>query len=776
MKIALALIVKGTDDEALCLDKCLTNLEPHVDGIFVTSTYKKGDKPNEMVAKIARVHNAVVSEYEWTNDFASARNFNFSQVPKEYDYILWCDADDIWENAGLWRETIEKHPVDAYLTWYCYEFDEYNQPTVVHKKINMLKNDGSFSWVGRIHEDIHNDRSIDIQFVDGIKRIHQTNGERITNARKRNLEIAQLENEKKPEDPHTFWNLANAYIADGQPQKATDAFHVFIGLTGSEEEKYLAYCRLALCYHDMNNRTDAIRNFQLAIGMKPHFPDAYFQLATLLFEYGDYNRSVEYGLQGLVKKPPYHELIVYNPRDYDYNPMMLLSKAYFQMNRPDLALSLMKGCLKIYPQHTYLKPLVAELEYETERMNKVIPKANELEKITDDAELLKQIKALPLDEQSHPAITRIKNQRFIKKTSSGKDIVYYCGFNTHEWNPLLFKSKGYGGSEEAVVNLAREWVKKGWNVTVYNNCGPAEMKVDGVVYKPFWMWNYRDRQDVVVLWRSPKPLDFNINAKKIYVDLHDVIPPAEFLPARLEKVEKVFVKTQFHRSLFPNIPDEKIAVIPNGIDLSMFKGNEKRDPYLLINTSSPDRSMDVVPKLFKEVKKRVPKAKMKWAYGWEIFNNTFATDSPKLAWRDKIQAEIDEAGIESLGKLPQSECAKLYMQARILAYPTEFAEIDCISVKKAQLAGCLPATTDFGALAESVKYGVKVHSDKTAKTWCRDFQDSFGLEDPAKQQEWIDAVVKELESPMVENKEMKEWAKGFSWDLIADKWIKEYEY
>ena len=110
----------------------------------------------------------------------------------------------------------------------------------------------------------------------------------------------------------------------------------------------------------------------------------------------------------------------------------------------------------------------------------------------------------------------------------------------------------------------------------------------------------------------------------------------------------------------------------------------------------------------------------------------------------QTQKEMDEAGIETLGNLTQAEVGKLYQRASILAYPTEFAEIDCISVKKAQAAGCLPVVTDFGALAESAPFGWKVHSTKTKDNWRRPCQFHFGLEDEYLQQEWIELCVKAL--------------------------------
>ena len=258
--------------------------------------------------------------------------------------------------------------------------------------------------------------------------------------------------------------------------------------------------------------------------------------------------------------------------------------------------------------------------------------------------------------------------------------------------------------------------------------------------------------------------------------MHDVVQDGEFNQKRLDKIEKVFVKTQFHRSLFPSIPDSKIEVIPNGMDFELFNQKVDKEQYLIVNTSSPDRSMDVMPKLFKMIKEKVPQAQMKWAYGWNTFDETYRGDSKMMEWRTNLQKEIEEAGIECLGKIPQSECAKLYLEGNILAYPSEFAEIDCISVKKAQACGCVPVTTDFGAFNESVQYGVKIHSDKTKDTWCPPFTHSFGIKDEKQQQEWVDAVVEQLQKPIDDRVDMKNWAKQFSWDLIADKWVKIYEH
>ena len=782
MKIALALIVKGSDEEALSLDRCLSSVDGYVDGIFITSTYKKGEQPNKSVEKIAKLHKANLSTFEWVNDFSKARNFNFSQVPKDYDYIMWCDADDVIRGIEKLKDTIESQKdVDAFGMWYLYDFDENKNPTVVHKKTMIVKNDGTFTWKGRLHEDLMTDRTVKICLLDGIDRLHMTDDNRVVNNKKRNVEIAEAQLKDEPNDPRSYWNLANSYWGNGQTNEAIDTFEQFVEMSQSDEEKFLATMRIALLWGDLGNNDIAERMFYQAIGMKPHYPDAYIQAGYFFQKIKNFDKAEYYLLYGLnmiklskglvAEKDQYHNsMIVYNPRDYDYNPMMALAKVYLWKGREDLSYPLLEACSKIVPDDDSLKKLVAEMKEAKDKLQEAVDFVSENEKLPDE-ELKKKLDKLPKELSSHPAVCHLRNTRFVKKESSGKDIVYFCGLTDHEWNPELFKTKGFGGSEEAVINLSKQWAKLGYNVTVYNNCGPYEMEADGVKYKPFWMWNYRDKQDIVILWRHPQMLDHEINADKVYVDMHDVIPKEEFTEKRVSRATKIFVKTKFHRSLFPNIPDEKIEIVPNGMDFSLFSQDVKKDPMLLVNTSSPDRSMDVMPKLFKMVKEQVPEVKMKWAYGWDIFDQHYGSNKQMMEWRTNLQKEIDEAGIESLGKIPQQECAKLYLEGNILAYPSEFAEIDCISVKKAQACGAIPVTTDFGAFDESVKYGVKIKSDKTKDTWAKPYQFSFGIEDEKKQKEWVDAVVKILKEPMKDRKEMIQWTEQFNWNLIAKKWL-----
>jgi glycosyltransferase involved in cell wall biosynthesis len=656
-----------------------------------------------------------------------------------------------------------------------YAFDEDKNPIVVHQKSRVIKNDNCVEWAGALHEDFKENRDITIKFIKDIEIIHLTDNNRCDENAKRNLAIAQKQMEQSPDDPRSYWNVANSLKQLGENMKALDVFEVFISMSQSDEEKYLARLRMAEAYWSLTNREKALDSVRYAIGLKPHYPDAYHLMGSILMEMNRTEEAVVYYKQGLTKKPPYYSIIVYNPRDYDYVPLMNLARAYFTLMLPKLAVICLNACAKIYPDDKEIKRLIRLTNTEQKKFDEVVKLIKRLEKIKDDKKLKKEFDKIPEKYKAHPAVCNLRNTRFIKKESSGKDLVIYCSYTAEEWTPKTVQAKGIGGSEEAVIHLSQRLADKGWNVVVYNNCGYKEQKFGNVVYRPYWTWNYRDKQDAVILWRHPKPIDFEINCDKIYVDLHDVIPPDEFTDKRLKKITKIFVKSNFHRSLYPNIDDNKFAIIPNGIESEKFNKEYEKDKYLMINTSSPDRGLKVLLELFGEVKKQVPEVKLKWAYGWNVFDAVHGSNPKIMKWKDEVMELFKQDGVENLNRINHEEVAKLYQEAAIYAYPSEFAEIDCISLTKAMAAGCIPITTNFAAMGDKSGHGgFFINSNKKSDNWSKPYQFDFSIEDEAQKKEWVKTTVKILKERPKNLRAMREWAQeNFDWEIISNKWNKE---
>ncbi len=424
MKIALCLIVKSTDAEAGLLAQCLGSIARYVDGIFITITGQ-----NEKVKRVAEMFEAKVSYFEWVNDFSKARNFNFAQVPKDYDFIMWCDADDRIRGAEKLKPTLEEHKnIDAFTMMYLYAFDEWKNPTVVHQKTQIVKNDNSVEWVGALHEDFKALRHVETFHLKGIERLHLTLPERTESAKWRNLDIAKNELVLKPNDPRSYWNLANAEKAVGHNQESIKAFDEFLKRSDSDDEKYITRLRRAECYWVMGEKIQAIDEARYAIGTKPNFPDGYHLLGSLYFDTEQFEQARDAYLMGLTMRPPYYSIIVYNPRDYDYQPLLNLAKTYIRLSLPQMALPCLEACLKIVPQDKYLAGLFKIIKTEAVKIEAVIKLVAKLRKIKDKNKLKKQFNLIPLEMKSHPLVFNLRNINLIKDVSIGNELVIFCGY------------------------------------------------------------------------------------------------------------------------------------------------------------------------------------------------------------------------------------------------------------------------------------------------------------------------------------------------------------
>ena len=271
---------------------------------------------------------------------------------------------------------------------------------------------------------------------------------------------------------------------------------------------------------------------------------------------------------------------------------------------------------------------------------------------------------------------------------------------------------------------------------------------------------------MTILWRHPRPVDHELNSDKIFLDLHDVLPKGEFTEERLRKIDRIFVKTKAHRELFPNVPDEKFSIIPNGIDVSMFKKKVKRNPYLILNTSSADRHLEATLDIFEELIKKSDKPwKLAWYYGWGVYDATHANNPDMMAYKERCMKRfnklVSEGRAEGGMMIGHEDIAKKYLEAGVFLYPTDFYEIHCISAAKAQAAGCACVTSDWAALDETIKYGKKIYTDGVR--WMK--ENTFGVYD----KRYVDAILSAKP-----DERQSEWAeKTFNWDKIGKKWNKE---
>ena len=490
------------------------------------------------------------------------------------------------------------------------------------------------------------------------------------------------------------------------------------------------------------------------------------------------------------KKLPETQAIVWNPLDYKYNPHALLTKVYLELNQPRKAIKELKKCYKLRPKDERIKDLMKMLQPEIKKFDIADGIYKKAQKAKTKEEVKEILNTVPEDMKYYPPIISLRNRHFVKEESSGKDISIMCTYTEHEWDPNIANTIGVGGSEEAVIQLSKRFAKAGYNVTVFaNTVKSQEYEFDGVKWKPYMAWNFRDKYDITVLWRHPKMLDFDINSPKIYLDMHDIVQKAEFTPARIKKITGVIFKSKAQRDHYPSVPEDKALVIPHGLDVEEFDNqrNIERNPYRILNTSSPDRGLKTCMKIIKKVYDKLPeelKPKLKFAqyYGFNVWDAEFKNNKQLQEWKEEAIRMMDE--LKSIGimeedsgiKIPQNRVTTEYLKSGLLLYPSTFFEIGFISGFKAMLAGCIPLTTDIFAQGEFMK-GIKIHSDINGENWLKsiDDGDDYGVEN-------IDEVVdKVIDYLLNTNKyelmrqELIDYARNFDWNVTSQKWVELFQ-
>jgi glycosyltransferase involved in cell wall biosynthesis len=239
--------------------------------------------------------------------------------------------------------------------------------------------------------------------------------------------------------------------------------------------------------------------------------------------------------------------------------------------------------------------------------------------------------------------------------------------------------------------------------------------------------------------------------------------PGDLSKERVEKIDKIFVKTNYHRSLFPKVPDEKFVVVGNGIDLTRFEGpSHNKDPWRFCYTSSPNRGLEPLLMMWPWIKKKIPEATLHVYYGWKTFYEIEKGNPERMQWMKKMQELMKQDGVIDHGRVGQKELAQDLLKTSFWLYPTFFPEIDCITAKEMQAAGVIPITSGYAALEESQKFGPKIEGDVWEPEWQYKFVstvESFG-------------VATEDELSYV-RKQCLNAAKDFDWDIIATNWDKE---
>lgn len=356
-------------------------------------------------------------------------------------------------------------------------------------------------------------------------------------------------------------------------------------------------------------------------------------------------------------------------------------------------------------------------------------------------------------------------------------ITIFCGDSHEAWSPKN-EATGIGGSEEAVINIARELVKQKHEVVVFNRCEDDAGTYDGVKYVDFLDYA-GEPTDVFVGWRSLMPWKMGKNYKVGYHWLHDTTPEEDVKQALALGASKVMVLSKWHRRLYGSIENKWLYLTRNGVNMAQFDQKVERVPGRVFYGSSYDRGLKELLENWPKIKLAVPHATLHIAYGW----NTWESIAKKQGEdgyaafknvKENLEQMMDQEGITHLGRISHEEVAREMLEADVWGYPTWWPEISCITAIKAQVAGAIPVVIPTAAVAETVQHGFK-----TDRGYYNSIQGGVAMPEEAMEQ-WTQAVISLLKADEkakapLRKKMMAEAREVYDWETIAKEWLVEFE-
>jgi glycosyltransferase involved in cell wall biosynthesis len=811
-KIALALMVKDTEPLEM-ITRGLDSVLPYIQGSFITITHntKNPSKKAKELSRDLKVYclskgyiEPEISYFKWVKDFAVARNFNWGQVPRKFEWVTWIDADDVLVNGSKLHDIKRKgEEIGASSIFFNYIYKAETERTesgeigiknilIEHLRERLIRNDGSYKWEGPIHETLIEQRATNKTDNRDAFVLHLSSDERSGEAIKRNIEILKntLEKQGEEKDPRIVYYLGKAHFDLHTPEDhdiAEDLITAYLEgsrtnvRSGWEEERAQAWQYLGEIHRGRRQFNKAIKCISNAIIEGPKFPQFYIDMALTFVYQHRWDKALHWA-RLYEKIPPPRTTLVLNPRDTDARFHEVMFNIGVNTNNVDVAFAAITKLRKMFPndegvKQRYMSALRTKIDNET--VTKFINIANYLKDMEQEDRIPQLIKSIPDDFLSYPVVASLVKDFLKPKTWKKNEITIVCGPGFEKWSPDNI-SKGIGGSEEAVIYLSREFAKQGWDVTVYGD-PPDEfvesMGKNTITYKSHLFFNPMDNFNVLIGWRMIGFFDRKWNAKKTYLWLHDVQNPLEYTKERVDNIDKIFVLSEAHKKTILNaenkewLPDDKFLLTGNGINLAHFDKLDKKPPVRdhkrLVWTSSYDRGLEHLLDIWPDVLAEVPDAKLDIYYGWNLFDSIHHNNPERKAWKHKVDQKMKQDGITHIGRVGQEEILEATYGAGIWAYPTHFYEISCITAMKCQAAGAIPVVTDYAALEETVQHGVKIdvseddiYDDEIKKEFSTKLIEVLKMNEEDQ---------KALREPMIE------WARNkFSWKGIADQWIGEF--
>jgi glycosyltransferase involved in cell wall biosynthesis len=283
-------------------------------------------------------------------------------------------------------------------------------------------------------------------------------------------------------------------------------------------------------------------------------------------------------------------------------------------------------------------------------------------------------------------------------------VVFYCGQNFVQWGPQSLYS-GIGGSEEAAIHMSRALVLLGCDVTVYADLAPGARGMhDGVRWLSYVAFGEEPPGDVFIAWRHSEHLALSEGWRQVHHWLHNR-QEFPYPPEAAARVDRLLLVSRHHGTDtgFATLDPAKIHYTSNALDAGFLREPGRNEPHRAIYASCPARGLQHVLEMWPAVRRAVPGATLDVYHGFTPVYDAMSLHYPKLhEVKETILRLVDQEGVEFHGMVGQDRLADAFARAGVWLYPTDTPETSCVTAMKALAMGCLPVTSGFAVLGETL--------------------------------------------------------------------------
>ena len=769
--VAVAIIARNSEKT---IGACLQSLVPHVAQVVVCVD----ETTTDQTAKVARRNGAKVYSglkvSEWhecpqhgrvlAQHFAKARQASFDKLRKDVDWWMWVDADDVVKGADKLHALLAPLSPDIAGVWLPYHYAQAGEdgPTsTLFDRERILRANMPWQWVHRVHEVIvpvgRSTESLNWVRTDEVAICHQGQGHDTAGSARRNLLLCEIDLEENPQDMRALFYIGNQYFALSEWAAAAHYYELSMG-TDNVYQRWQTAIYLSMSYERLGNVQAMMHWAHVAIDIVPYHPEPYYRLATAGMMGGDVQRCEFWTKLGdQMGDSPFFAFK--NPLDKPFNARVTLAQAYGNAGMISRAKTELQRAAAVIPNVPVVQEGIAQYE-RAEQETLVANAYGQVLSGMDDAQKLTL--PIPIDVWKYGRVRDVVVPAIMRQRPHTQPrMVVWCGQSSEPWAPPSIDTTGIGGSETAVIQIAKRFVADGWRVDVYNEPDRLEGVHDGVGYWGINRLAANEKAEVMVAWRNPQAYSLPIERRVSLLWCHDLNYGDGAGPAMAEW-GRVLGVSAWHRDYLSLVYGvEQVDFVPNGIELARFAGGVKKEPWRCVYGSSPDRGLQTLLRLWPQLLLVEPKAELHVAYGWENIDRLIQMGHGQMAaFKAETMRLLEKVPrVVWRGRLPQSELARLYQESYCWLYPTSFLEVSCISAMEAMAAGCVPVTSAAGALVETIgDAGLVVDGNTYSSAW-REF--------------WVHCakaalLVPDVRVPLAQKG--IERAKGLTWDASYEKW------